>query len=416
MAKTRRTRGTGSYDKIVDAKGDTLYRWRIGIFNPLDGKTQYKSIKAKSRAVLDEKVDAWKQENTDNGTLPPLPKRLTVEKWVEIWLQTIKSKVTEGTLYDYNCTAKNYILPNFGKKWIGKVSPLDLQRFFDGLLNERSRTSVINIRAHFRACFELAVQLGVISKNPVKQTLPPKQKRIELNILDEKDVERLLEVAKSNEYLRKQKNKAEDFVCKRNYLIVLLAVASGMRVGEILGLTWPCVDVSNAKIEVKHSLQYLPQNRTLKSPKNGKGRIIVVPESVAGEIAEWREFQTAYAEKYKGFYENSLNLVFTKPQGGFINSSVFSSFYYRDMCQAAGLEGTRFHDLRHFFASSALSRGVSVMAVSEQLGHSSIDITLRRYTHVLEKSRDEMKEMLNSNPLFKTGEASEEEQNSKKND
>ena len=67
---------------------------------------------------------------------------------------------------------------------------------------------------------------------------------------------------------------------------------------------------------------------------------------------------------------------------------------------AAGLSGTRFHDLRHFFASSMLARGVSIMAVSEHLGHSSIDITLRRYTHVLERSRDEMKEMLNANPLF----------------
>lgn len=194
MARTRRTRGTGSYDKVVDKNGNVFYRWRIGIYNPIDGKTQYKSIKAKSREVLDEKVDAWKQENTDNGTLPPLPKRLTVEKWVEIWLQTIRGKLTERTIYSYTSTVNKYILPNFGKKWIGQVSPLDLQRFFDGLQNKVLPSSAVNIRAHFRACFELAVKLGVISRNPVKQTIPPKMNKAKLEILDEKDVQKLLAV------------------------------------------------------------------------------------------------------------------------------------------------------------------------------------------------------------------------------
>ena len=410
MAKTRRTRGSGSYDKVDDGKGKALYRWRIGIFNPLDGKTHYKSIKAKSREALDEKVDAWKAENFDScGNLPPLPKRLTVEKWVEIWLQTIKGKLTDGTIYAYTCTANNYIIPNFGKKWVGQLSPLDLQRFFDGLLNDVSANTVMHIRAHFRTCFELAVKLGVISRNPVKQTLPPKMKKIDLKILDEKDVTRLLEVAKSGDYLKSPKNDADVFQRKRNYLMVLLAVSSGMRLGEILGLTWPCVDVSKARIEVRHSFQDLPKNRALKSPKNGKNRIIVVPDSVAKEIAEWREFQANYAEKYKGLYMNPLNLVFSNLHGGFIGETYFGIWDYRAIRKAAGLEGTRFHDLRHFFASSALSRGVSVMAVSEQLGHSSINITLDRYTHVLERSRDEMKAMLNANPLFKTGDTVDKE-------
>lgn len=400
MAKTHRTRGTGSYDKVIDAKGNTLYRWRIGIFNPLEGKTQYKSIKAKTKPALDEKVKAWKAENEVNGTLPPLPKRLTVQKWVEIWLQTTKRKISDGTFYSYNCTAKNYIIPNFGKKWVGQLSPLDLQRFFDGLLNSVSPNTAARIREHFNVCFELAFRLGVISRNPVKQTFPPKKNKAELKILDENDIARLLDVAKSGEYLKEPHSKVGVYNCKRNYLMILLAVSSGMRLGEILGLTWPCVNISDAKIEVKHSLQDLPKNRILKSTKNGKNRIIVIPESVAEELKKWREFQDDFAEQYKGFYDNPLNLVFSNPRGGFTGKSHFGVWDYLAIRKAAGLEGSRFHDLRHFFASSALARGVSVMAVSEQLGHSSINITLERYTHVLERSRDEMKEMLNANPLF----------------
>ena len=407
MAKTRRTRGSGSYDKITDKKGNTLYRWRIGIYNPLDKKTVYKSIKAKSRDLLDEKVTAWKEENETNGMLPSLPKRITIQKWVEIWLQTVEGKLAAGTVYHYKTTIKNHILPNFANQWIGKVSALDLQRYFDMLSEKNAPSTVKSIRAHFCGCFETAVRLGVIAKNPVKQTTLPRKAKPSLKILEESEVLRLLSIAKSGNYCRPPKDDAAVFNLKRNYMIILLAVASGMRQGEILGLTWSCIN--GDRIEVKHSLQNLPKAHILKEPKNGKRRIVVIPKSVAKELCEWREYQSSYAAKYKGFYENQTSFVFTKSNGGCINGTNFTEWVFRAMLAAAGLVGTRFHDLRHFFASSMLAHGVSVMAVSEQLGHSSINITLERYTHVLERSRDEMKEMLNENPLFKTGEDAGEE-------
>ncbi|MBP5307027.1 MAG: site-specific integrase, partial [Paludibacteraceae bacterium] len=231
---------------------------------------------------------------------------------------------------------------------------------------------------------------------------------VHLEILEE-DVPKLLAVEKSGEYLKQPGKESDTFLRKRNYLIVLLAVASGMRIGEIFGLTWPCVDVTTATIVVKHSLQNMPKNRVLKSTKTGKQRKIVVPKSVAVEIAEWREYQAAYAEKFKGFYKNKMDSVFTDQKGGLIGMTHFGICDYRAISDAASLSGTRFQDLRHFFASRALAHGVSVTAVSEQLGHSSINITLDRYTHVLEKSRDEMKAMLNANPLFKTGDAVDKE-------
>lgn len=411
MAKTRRVKGSGSYDKVTDSSGNTLYRWRIGIYDPLKKKTHYKSLKAKTRAALDEKVEEWKKENAPNGGgLAPLPNSMTVQQWSEIWLKTIERKIALGTFLNYSRTTKRHLIPHFGKQLISQVSPLDLQRYFDGLPKNLSPVTVSKIRTHFNICFETAVRLGVIGRNPVKQTLPPKTHRPELKIPEESEIERLLSVARSGEYLRPPKDEADFFRRKRNYLVILLAVASGMRLGEILGLTWPCIDEAHAKIEIKYSLQDLPNARILKTPKNGKPRNIPIPEHVVYELKEWREFQDSYAEKFKGIYDNPLGLVFTKPNGGCVNGSNFTEWDFRAMTAATGLVGTRFHDLRHFFASSALARGVSVMAVSEHLGHSSISITLERYTHVLEKSRDEMKAMLNANPLFKMeGAASEAE-------
>ena len=101
-------------------------------------------------------------------------------------------------------------------------------------------------------------------------------------------------------------------------------------------------------------------------------------------------------------------LVFTNESGGFVNGNSYSGHVFREICKTAGVEGARFHDLRHFWASSALSKGVNVVAVSSQLGHSSTEITFQRYTHVLERSRDELREMLDDNPLF-TGKGAKKE-------
>ena len=178
-----------------------------------------------------------------------------------------------------------------------------------------------------------------------------------------------------------------------------------MRQGEILGLQWDCVDFDKAKLEVRHSLQYLPNNRSLKAPKNGKPRSVAIPHFVADELKKWKEAQDAYAEKFRGVYANTMNLVFTNQEGNFVNGNYFSGHIFNEICKVAGVEGARFHDLRNFWAFSAMSKGVNIVAVSSQLGHSSTDITFQRYTHVLERSRDELRSMLDDNPLFTGGDA-----------
>ncbi len=394
MARTRRPRGTGSYDKCGD-----LYRWRIGIYNPVTGKTQYKSIKAKTRAALDVKVMAWKEENGGGDALPPLPQRLIVSRWVDMWLEDIEGKRAATTVTQYKRIAAKYIIPLLGQEWIGKVNPLRLQVFFNDFAKNHTAATVSTVRDCFNSCFQSALKMGVIAKNPVKMVTLPRKNKPELRIIDENEASRLLAVAKSGEYRPAPKDEADVFLIRRNYMIILLALASGMRQGEILGLTWE--NVHNATIDVKHSLQNLPGARVLKVPKSGNPRTVAIPAAVADELQAWREFQTGYAEKYKGIYNNSQGFVFTNAMnGGVVNGCRFTGYIFQDITAAAGIKGLRFHDLRHFFASSALSRGVPVAAVSEQLGHSSISITYNVYTHVLQRSKDELRVVLDANPLF----------------
>lgn len=409
MAKSRRPRGSGSYDKIIDKKGNVLYRWRIGIFDPTIGKTAYKSIKSRSRAALDEKVKAWKEENGGGNASLISPNRMTVKQWVERWLASLVDKVSQSTLENYKNTATFKIIPNLGTLWLDKVSPLMLQTYFDELSKTHAPSSVVTIRAHFRACFSKAVKFNLLSQNPVISTNPPKNPKPDLKILEEDEVKRILEVAKDYSYQRHAEDEGDKYVRKCRYLIILLAAASGMRRGELLGLTWPCIH--DTQIEVKYSLQTLNgDKRKLKSPKNGKSRLVAIPKTVAEELQKWRKYQEAYAEKYKGFYENPLSLVFTSKKGTPVVGGNFSHREFQIVCAAAGVKGARFHDLRHFWASSVLSKGIPVQIVSEQLGHSSIEITYNRYTHVLQKSRDELRALLDGNSIFASAKEKEDKQ------
>ncbi len=397
MARTRRPRGSGCYDKCGD-----FYRWRIGIYDPETGKTHYISIKAKSREALTQKVTEW-QEKNGNGEDAPLFKKghVTVRQWAEEWIESARNKREARTVFNYEMTVNKYLLPRFGKMWIGKVSPRDLQAFFDKLSKTLAPGTVAKIRAHISTCFERAVKFGLIPRNPVRLTEPPKSKKTEIRIIEDEEAARLLEVAKNGSYRgRMPTDESEEYVMKRNYIIVLLAIASGMRKGEILGLTWPCVDTDNAQITVKYSLQDFYKARVLKCPKNGKTRVVTIPVNVARELAEWREYQAAFAKKYNGFYTNPQSLVINSAEGHCIDGSIFSARVFRVMANTAGILGLRFHDLRHYFASSALTNGVPVQVVSAQLGHSSVSVTYNIYTHILKQSRDKLKEMLDNNPLF----------------
>ncbi len=392
--------GDGCYDMC-----GAYYRWRLTTKDPLTGENRVKSIKAKSMAKLQKKVDAWKLENLADGSAPYGSRNVKVADWVERWLDSLGGKLAARSLYSYKSLADRYIVAKFGNKSIGNVSQLELQLYFDSLAKTLAPSSLSKIRSIFLGCFGKAARLGVIPRNPVKFTDSPRLKKPELKILDETDVGKILETARDGSYNAPYRGETRKYALHRNYLVVLLAAASGMRQGEILGLTWDCVDLPGARLEVRHTLQYLPRDRRLKDPKNGKPRVVAVPRSVADELRKWKEEQDAFADRFKGLYVNAMGLVFTNESGGFVNGNAFSSHIFSAICKAAGVEGARFHDLRHFWASSALSKGVNIVAVSAQLGHSSTEITFQRYTHVLERSRDELRSMLDENPLFSGGDA-----------
>ncbi len=217
-----------------------------------------------------------------------------------------------------------------------------------------------------------------IARKPIKQKDSPRMTKKNIRFLKEEEVERILAVAKSGAYGHEPTDDSEVFLIYRNYMIILLAVTSGMRQGEIFGLTWLCIN--GTQIEVKHSLKYLQHTQVLTAPKNGLTRTIEIPVAVAKAMEAWQEYQTDYAARYKGLYQNHLNLVFTNVQGEAVNWHGFRSIF-RSMIAAAGLDNFSLHDLRLYWGNAALSKGVPAKAVAKHLGHNNINIPLLIYTH-----------------------------------
>lgn len=395
MSRARNPKGDGCYDKCGD-----YYRWRLGVFDPTTNKTRYVTLKAKSRPALSAKVNEWKEKYQAGEEAPIAEKRWTVKDWVEYWLKEVKYQCADHTTYrHYKLNAYKHIVPNFGNLLLTKVSSVDLQSYFYELLEDHKPSTVAEIRSVFRNCFSLACRHELIPKNPVLMTKPPRRGKPELKILETDEVARLLQAAKEGSYIKRHDPDVRDYIIVRNYLVVLLGASTGMRIGEVLALRWSCVNGN--EIRVDRSLQEINRQRTLKSTKTGRERIVAVPVSVANKLEEFRKQQERYAEKFKGIFQNELSLIFTALDGRPMSRWNFVNREYKKMCEIAGIEPKpRFHDLRHYAASSALMNKVPITAVAEQLGHSSTDTTHRRYLHVLQQSRDELHNILDSDPLF----------------
>ena len=157
--------------------------------------------------------------------------------------------------------------------------------------------------------------------------------------------------------------------------LALLAIQTGLRRSEILGLHWRDLDLSAGTLSVRRALIKLASGATeLKVPKNGHGRVVDLPsESV--------EALKAHRERNRETSENG-NFVFCHSDGSPLDPDQVTQTFKR-IAIKAGLAKFRFHDLRHTHASLMLAKGIHLKIVSERLGHTSIAITADLYSHVL---------------------------------
>lgn len=276
----------------------------------------------------------------------------------------MKVKTYEG----YESIVRVRVVPRIGRKTLAKLTPFDLQSLYADLTGAGllSRSVHHTHRALHRA-FTQALRWGLISRNPCDGATAPQPRRAENRVLTQEQVACQLGTTRDHPA----------------HALYVLAVTTGMRIGELLGLRWSDLDLDGARLTVRRALQR--QNDAglvFVEPKTSRSRrTVMLGQRALAAVALHRDRQT-FARRAAGDEWKDQDLVFANATGGPLDPSWQRQTFYEAL-KSAGLPPIRFHDLRHTAATLLLTKGVHPKVVSEMLGHSTITLTLDTYPHLV---------------------------------
>ena len=370
------TSGMGSIRKItreINGKTYTYYeaRYTAG-FDPGTGKQIQRSITDKSKKVVAQKLKAA-MAALDAGTYKA-PCKMTVAQWLDIWVAEYLNSVKPLTKHNYNKQVQKHFKPALGAVRLDALDTHTIQRFYNSLsASGLSPKTVKNLHGILHCALQQAIACDYISRNPADACKLPKVTKPEIKPLEPEEIARLLKEAEQDDYCN----------------LFIVAMFTGMRQGELLGLAWECVDFKSGIITVKQQLQCKDGNYFLETPKSGKNRTILPAPIVMDALRNQLERQQKEQEQAGDMWDNQFNLVFTDALGKYLVRRTVVK-HFKKISQRAGIsDDARFHDLRHSFAVSSLYAGDDIKTVQANLGHATAQFTLDVYGHVTQKMRQE---------------------------
>ena len=370
------TSGMGSIrkvTKVVKGKEYTYYeaRYTEG-FDPRTGKQIQRSISDKSKKVVAQKLKAALAA-IDAGTYKA-PCKMTVAQWLDIWVAEYLNSVKPLTKHNYNKQVQKHLKPALGAAKLEALDTHTIQRFYNSLIaSGLSPKTVKNIHGILHCALQQAIACDYIYRNPADACKLPKVTKPEIKPLEPEEIARLLKEAEQDDYCN----------------LFIVAMFTGMRQGELLGLAWECVDFQTGIITVKQQLQCKDGNYFLETPKSGKNRTILPAPIVMDALRNQLQRQQKEQEQAGKMWDNQFNLVFTDALGKYLVRRTVVK-HFKKISQRAGIsDDARFHDLRHSFAVSSLYAGDDIKTVQANLGHATAQFTLDVYGHVTQKMRQD---------------------------
>lgn len=368
MAK-KGARGGGNIRKKTVTRGGKEYSyWEARITtgrDPGTGKQIQRSFTGKTQKEVREKLQAAAVAVND-GTYTD-SSRLTVAQWMDLWTRDYLVSVKPNTARAYRCHTKNHIRPGLGAVRLTELHPHTVQNFINSLdgLAPASARMVYRV---LHAAMEKAVELDYIPRNPAAKCVLPKMERREIHPLTDEQSAALIRAAAGT----------------RIEHLVTLALFTGFRLSELLGLTWAAVDFDRGTITIDKQLSAsFSRGPMFTTPKSGKPRTVTPAASAFQVLRKQKAKQAEQQLKAGPLWSNPHGLVFPAEDGG----PLFQQSVERDFSAiraTAGLDGIRFHDLRHTFAVNSIRAGDDVKTIQENLGHATAAFTLDVYGHVTE--------------------------------
>jgi integrase len=369
---TRRGNGEGSiYQRQSDG------RWVASLTLP-NGKR--KSFYGRTRKEVQEKRRQALRELDQGVDLSG--KRLTVAQFFDQWLASIAGGAVKTKTYEgYESIVRIRVKPRIGRLTVTQVTPLHLQSLYAELAAAGlSNRSIVHTHRVLHRAFGQAVRWGLIPRNPCDGATPPQARRSEMQVLSAEQAGFLITRTRGTP----------------SHALYALALSTGMRLGELLGLKWEDVDFESRRLFVRRALQRQKgKGLVFVEPKTGRSRrSIKLGETAIAALREKKREQLAWRLALGDQWEDS-NLVFTNGSGGPVDPS-WQRHLFKKALVEAGLPEVRFHDLRHTAATLLLSGGVHPKVVSEMLGHSTITLTLDTYSHLVPVLHDHAAELMDS--------------------
>lgn len=385
MTSSKKTRNSNGRSTIYKGK-DGYWHGRVSVGVRDDGRPDRRHVRAKSRAEVTKKVREL-ERSRDEGNIAKPGDRWTVKQWIDHWLYNIVPTTTTGNGWDaYYYTAK-HLRKHIGAHKLDRLLPDHLEAMYRKMQKEGSSAGTAH-QAHrtARAALNEAVTRGYLAKNPSLIAKAPRVDETEIEPLNRDEVTKLFQTALEG----------------RNTCRWVLAIALGLRQGEVLGLRWSDIDFSEATLRVTsqrprpkwkhgcagtcghkhggHCPQRVNERAEITKPKSRAGqRPIGLPQPVLDHLRSHAKKQQREREQAGNLWHGG-DWLFTDELGRPLNHRTDLA-HWKELLAAAGVRDARLHDARHTAATVLLELGVSDRAAMQIMGWSNIALT-QRYQHV----------------------------------
>lgn len=356
MAKNKRANGEGgiTYDKSRDS-------YRASITTP-EGKRIFKRFKTEQEAVV------WKTSQINSihkGTFV-VPSKVTVGEWTIDWLTTYK----KGTIAQSTYELYFYLAAHFDSIsgiTLQELQPAHVQKLYTELSEKTklSQHTIHKVHKLLKNMISKAFHLDMINKNIMLLVTAPKFDKKDIEIFTASEIELILKTCH------------EHPVLKNRYPAILLAVTTGLRLGEVLGLRWCDVNFISNEIHVRKGLSKTKAHGLVLGPL--KTKLSIRKISITPDVAK----------VLKELKSKTVNIDIKQEKLCFVTRNetpILPRTFERswsDLLKKANVPYKNFHVLRHTHATELLANGIPIIEVSRRLGHSKVSHTLELYGHAI---------------------------------
>jgi integrase len=362
-----RRRHTGSVTLRSDG------RWQVYVSLP-NGHRRYAYLprgasEDAAQAKLDELSAAVAARTGDLDPTSPLG------RYLARWMDDVAASLRPSTQRHYRMIMERHLVPALGRIPLGRLTPGDVQGYLADAALRVSPQTVRHHRAVLRRALNIAMRWGLVNRNVAALTEPPRVERDEPATLSPLQVRRFLAQVKDD----------------RLHALYVLAVTTGMRQGELLGLAWSNVDRDRGVLSVSRTLIRHQGEYRFAEPKTARSRRTIHLTSSAAQAlrAHWSAQMQERIAAGRPMADGDDGLVFVTRSGRPINGRELLRWFHAHL-DAAGLPRIRWHDLRHTTATLLLSQGYTLEDVKQLLGHSTITLTSNTYGHIVERRSREL--------------------------